>query len=63
MKNQTINVKIEDLAQLKQDIALIKQFLFSEGELTEWAKNELVEARKTPDEEYISMDEIEKEFL
>ena len=62
MELQTTNVKTEDLAQLKQDIALIKNILFSEGELTDWAKKELAEARATPDSEYISMNEIEKEF-
>ena len=34
-----------------------------EGQLSEWAKKQLAEARKTPPEKYVSMEEIEKEFL
>jgi len=52
-----------ELKQLIRDVALIKNILISEGELSDLAKNELGEARKTPREEFISMEEIEKEFL
>jgi len=35
----------------------------SEGELSDWARKELAEARNTPDSELISMEEIEREFM
>jgi len=63
MKTQTIKVDANDLRQLISNVELIKNVLLSEGELTDWAKKELAEARETPDSEYISMEEIEKEFL
>ena len=58
-----IKVDADDLRQLIQDVQLLKNVLLSEGELTDWAKKELAEARNTPDEEYVSMEEIEREFL
>lgn len=63
MEKQMIKVDANDLRQLVQDVQLLKNVLLLEGELTDWAKKELVKARKTSDEEYISMEEIEKEFL
>ncbi|MFX0206855.1 MAG: hypothetical protein ACFFDT_12785 [Candidatus Hodarchaeota archaeon] len=55
---------------LVENVELIKDILLSgsrgpdpEGELSDWAKKELEDARKTPYEEYISMEDIEKEFL
>ncbi len=57
------NILRKDMTQIKRDLELIKNVLFSEGEFTDWAKKELDVARKTPEDEYISMDEIEKEFL
>ncbi|PJE81702.1 hypothetical protein COU58_01035 [Candidatus Pacearchaeota archaeon CG10_big_fil_rev_8_21_14_0_10_32_42] len=52
-----------ELKQLIKDVTLIKNILISEGELSNWARKELDETRKTPREEFISMKEIEKEFL
>lgn len=63
MEANFTNVKIEDLNQLKNDIELIKNLLLSEGELTDWAKNELATARETADSVFISMEDIENEFL
>ena len=63
MESETINVSVNDILQIKKDIQFIKDQLMEETELTDWAKKELEEARKTPKEEYISMEEIEKEFL
>ena len=66
----TVKVNAEDLTELKRDMEIIKSILLShrpcpdpEGELSDWAKKELEEARETPLEEYVSMEEIEKEFL
>ena len=58
------------LMNLTKEFELMKAMLMcqqnchdSEGELSDWAKKELAEARKAPNEELISMAEIEKEFL
>ena len=62
METKLRGISEEELRQLIQDVALIKNILLSEGELTDWAKKELETARKTPESEYVSMEEIEKEF-
>ena len=51
---ENVNVKAEDLRKLMRDVTQIKEMLIAEKEeremkeveLTEWAKNELEEARK-----------------
>ena len=70
MEAQMVKIDANDLRQLILDVKLMKEILLSgklyydyEGELSDWAKEELVKARETPDSEYISMEEIEKEFL
>lgn len=52
---------LNQLNKIRVDINFIKQAV-DDGELTEWAENELAEARQIPDSEFISMEEIEKEF-
>lgn len=70
MANIVIKVKESDFRKVMNDIETIKSILLSqrkfsdsEGELSEWAKQELAEARKTPRSELISMEEIEREFM
>ncbi len=70
METETVNVKATDLKVLIKGVEEIKALLISqqncpdpEGELSDWAKKELEEARETPETDYISMEEIEKEFL
>lgn len=50
------------LVRLARDIKIIKNSLQlkedEEGELTDWAKQELEEARKTPLSEYTSLDNL-----
>lgn len=68
---ENINVKAEDLRKLIRDVAQIKRILIAEKEknemeeveLTDWAKNELKIARETPEEEYISHEEVKKRIL
>ena len=62
MGSEFVKVKVEDLVKLRQDVELIKNILISEGELSDWAKEELSEARKNSKEKYVNMEEIEKEF-
>ena len=52
----------EDLETLKRDVSIIKHILTEEGELTEYAKNELAEARSTPESEYISHEKLKKKI-
>lgn len=60
------NIRSEDIEQLMKDVAMIKSVLLSgkiyddEGELSDWAINELREARLIPDSENISLEEMEK---
>ncbi|MFH1586103.1 MAG: hypothetical protein ABIB79_05030 [archaeon] len=70
METETINVKTQDIKELMADVEMIKAILLShrpypdpEGELTDWAKKELEEARKVPDSEMISHEEFEKRLL
>ena len=53
----------KDIESIKQDIALIKHILCEERELTEEAIKNLKEARETPEEEYISHEELKKQLL
>lgn len=57
----------ENLKKLMIDVAMIKEALvekeLEEIELSDWAKNELEEARNTPESECISHEEVEKMIL
>jgi len=59
---ETASIKPEDFKKLMGDIELIKNILISEGELSNWAKNELREAREIPDSENISIDALERKI-
>ena len=61
--NQEILNKIN---QIQIDIEIIKERTnddFEEAELTDWAKNELAEARKIPDSELLSSEEVKQMIL
>ena len=55
------NEILNQLSQIRIDINFIKQAI-DDGDLTDWAENELDKARVTPESEFISMEEIEKEI-
>ncbi|MBS3076373.1 hypothetical protein J4481_01370 [Candidatus Pacearchaeota archaeon] len=60
---ENINQEIlNQLNQIRIDINIIKQAV-DDGELTDWAKNELVGARKVPDSEMVSLEDVEKMIL
>ena len=48
----------ENLIMLSKDMELIKNVLLSEGELTDWAKEELAKAREENEDEYISLEAL-----
>lgn len=60
---KTENIDVKDIKKLMEDVALIKQVLSiskkdPDGELTEWARKELVNARAEREENYISLNDI-----
>ncbi|MAH45767.1 hypothetical protein CMI37_08045 [Candidatus Pacearchaeota archaeon] len=52
-----------DLKKLMIDIALIKKTLLEKEELSDWAKQELGEARKTPEAECVPQEEVKELIL
>lgn len=65
-----MKVDANDVKQLVRDVDMIKAILLShksfpdpEGELSDWAKKELAEARKTPDSELLSSEEVKQMIL
>lgn len=61
---ENINREILDkLTKIQIDIQFIKENIEEDGELTEWAEKELDEARKRPDSELISLEEVEERIL
>ena len=62
MEQQITNQKIlEKLNQIQLDINIIKEKIGDDGELTDWAKQELEEARKR--KEKIHHEEVKKMIL
>ena len=60
-------IKHADIQRLIEDVEMLKEVVFSkshmedsEGELTDWAKEQLRIARATPLSKYISLEEVEK---
>ena len=68
---ENVNIKAEDLKKLIRDVTQIKMMLLAEKEkkemeeieLTDWAKNELEEARKHPRSEKIPHEEVKRMIL
>ncbi len=52
----------EDIKKLMIDVALIKNAFLNEGELTDWAKEELKKAREEDENEYTSLEDLKKEI-
>ena len=63
MGTDMIKVDVNDLKQLILEVQLIKNILISEGEFTDWARNELREARNVPDSELLSSEEVKQMIL
>jgi len=53
----------DDLMALKQDIALIKNILAEEYELSDWAKAELERERRVPAKELVCLADAKKLLL
>lgn len=52
------NQIIQKLNEIQVDIEFIKEALADEGELTDWAKNELEKARNEPEKSYVSINNL-----
>jgi len=63
METVTLDVINKNIMKLRDDMAYLKHILEEDYELSDTAKKELKEARETPDNEYISQEDMEKEFL
>ena len=60
MAQKTIEHLHRDIEEMKKDLAVIKNILYEEYELSEKAKRDLEEAEKTPLSEYVTLEEARK---
>ena len=60
MAQKTLEHLHKDIEDVKKDIALIKNILYEEYEISEQTKKDLEEARNAPDSEYTSHEEVKK---
>lgn len=58
--NQEILSKIN---QIQIDIEFIRENIVEDEKLSDWAKNELTEARKIPDSECVSHEKVKEMLL
>ncbi len=78
MEDEPVTINVEKFNQLLHDVALLKQHLSDvvqlkemlvanqtddEGEITDWVKKELAEARQIPDSENISLEELREQII
>jgi hypothetical protein len=65
MENEMKDMQ-KDILKIKKDMEILKRFLMpkadEEGELSDWAKNELEEARKEKRVNRISIEDLKKEI-
>ena len=63
MEKQITNKEIlKKLNQIQIDINIIKEKLDDDGELSDWAKEELAKSRAEPVKNYTSLDKLRKEI-
>ena len=63
MTTATLEKIHKEIHDLKKDMDFIKHVISEEYGLSEWAKNELLKARKVADSELIDHEEIKKRIL
>ena len=63
MASATLEKVYEDVKEIKLQLKKLAMLVGEDFELSESAKKELEEARRTSRAEYVSQEEIEKEFL
>ena len=64
MAKQKVTLEIihKDVLKLQKEIALIKQSVMDETELTDYAKKTIEESRKRPAHEFISHEEVKRKL-
>jgi DNA gyrase/topoisomerase IV subunit A len=63
MASTNLQLIHKELHEIKQDIEYLKHIMSEEFALTDLAKKQLNEARRTLEKDYISQEEMESEFL
>ncbi|MBI2144433.1 hypothetical protein HYU17_04770 [Candidatus Woesearchaeota archaeon] len=63
MATATLERVYADVEEIKLQLRKLTRLVEEDFELSESAKKELEQARKTPRSEYVSQKEMEKEFL
>ena len=63
MKSVSLATIHRELQELQKDLSFVKSVIAEDYELSDEAKKELAEARRTPKEKYISEEHMVKEFL
>ena len=63
METVTLERIHKELVDMKGDIKFLKHIMEEEYGLSDWAKKELLEARKVPDSKLISHEEVKKHIL
>ncbi len=48
----------KDIELMKKDLSVIKHILSEEGQLTDWAKEQLAKSRKEPESSCTDLDDI-----
>lgn len=62
MENEIKAIR-NDIKQLIIDVSVLKNSLLDEGELSDWAIEELEKARAEPEENYVSLEDLEAEII
>ena len=63
MANVTLDIIYKEVVDIKGEIRFLKHLMEEEYELSAWAKKELEEARKVPDSDLISHEEVKRRLL
>ena len=63
MPNVTLETIHNELEDIKGEIKFIKHIMEEDYRLSDWAKKELVEARKVSDSKLIGHDEVKNRIL
>ena len=51
----SIELLHQEIKELRNDLNFIKEILIEKNELSDYAKKNLMEARETPDEDYVEL--------
>ena len=58
MQNLELEHVHKDIIEIKRDLSVIKHILSQERELSDWAKEELENARAEPESETMSIEDV-----